>query len=311
MPITNEQRKARVTSIGSSDVPALFGVSPWTTAYDVWLEKTEKLEGQPPEAPWLANGNLFEPVIMDWAERELEDHIVRDVHIEAPDFHLAANIDGVTQKTSFPVEGKRVGGWGQWSDSFDPDVTDGVPEYVIYQSHVHMICLETDGFSPDRTYVPVYLNRRDQFHMFQVPRNDDLVDAIKEECVNFWENHVQADTPPEDSLPSYDVCKRIRRPPNKTIQIDPAFLQVWNSHRAKRLELEKLEKDAYQELVAQMGDAERAECGDLGAVTFFSQKSAAVIDRNAMKRDGVWDTYADLTRTHRVLRPPKKKKEKS
>ena len=39
MPITEKQRLARMKKLGSSDAPAILGVSPWKTATDVYWEK--------------------------------------------------------------------------------------------------------------------------------------------------------------------------------------------------------------------------------------------------------------------------------
>jgi len=40
MALTTEQREIRRRYLGSSDIAAIFGMSPWKSAYDVWLEKT-------------------------------------------------------------------------------------------------------------------------------------------------------------------------------------------------------------------------------------------------------------------------------
>ena len=44
MPITDEQRERRKTRLGSTDIAAILGVDHFRTAYDVYLEKTDKLE---------------------------------------------------------------------------------------------------------------------------------------------------------------------------------------------------------------------------------------------------------------------------
>ena len=104
-PTDREQWLAeRRQRIGATDVSAIMGVNPYSTAYDVWLDKTGKLE------PWDGNdatsiGNILEPSILDEAERrwgELNRQVVvKDIH--SP---VAATLDGWNPKTWEVVEVK-------------------------------------------------------------------------------------------------------------------------------------------------------------------------------------------------------------
>src|SRR5690606_29202656 len=98
-----ERRKA----IGASDVAAVLGVSPWATPWEVWAEKTGRLE------PWSGNaatdlGTRLEPVIMDMAEAELGP-IERSVRVAHATLPLAVNLDGRTADGHLPVEAKTAG----------------------------------------------------------------------------------------------------------------------------------------------------------------------------------------------------------
>ena len=50
-------------TIGGSDVAALFGVSPWTTELDLWLEKTGRKKRKIENPYILEMGHLLEPII--------------------------------------------------------------------------------------------------------------------------------------------------------------------------------------------------------------------------------------------------------
>ncbi|MCP5109945.1 MAG: hypothetical protein GY953_03825, partial [bacterium] len=70
MPITEKQRQARRTALGSSDIPAILGVSPWAAPKDIWLEKVK--DAAPREAnEWMEQGNLLEDAVLDWAATKL------------------------------------------------------------------------------------------------------------------------------------------------------------------------------------------------------------------------------------------------
>ena len=69
MPITEAQRERRKKHLGSTDLPAILGVDPWRNAYDVWLEKTDKLE-KGKEKNYQGAGHLFEEGVLRWAEAD-------------------------------------------------------------------------------------------------------------------------------------------------------------------------------------------------------------------------------------------------
>ncbi len=51
-------------AIGGSDVAAIFGISPWKTPLDLWLEKSGKLMPDESENMWQKEmGHLLEPLV--------------------------------------------------------------------------------------------------------------------------------------------------------------------------------------------------------------------------------------------------------
>lgn len=105
---SDDWHKARSAGIGSSDAGAIIGVSPYSTAVDVW--KT-KLGQKPKRKPWLDDyadfGTWFEPYIREFCEAE----------------HGIEIIDGADLGTLQSVE------WGRALANIDGlDVTNGVVE---------------------------------------------------------------------------------------------------------------------------------------------------------------------------------------
>ncbi|GIV50913.1 MAG: hypothetical protein KatS3mg038_1434 [Candidatus Kapaibacterium sp.] len=60
----------RRSFLGASDAPAILGLSPWRTAYEVWAEKTGRIDSWSGNAATSA-GQLLEPAVLAWASEEL------------------------------------------------------------------------------------------------------------------------------------------------------------------------------------------------------------------------------------------------
>jgi len=308
MPITAEQLAVRHKHLGASDIPAIFGLDPWRTPYDVWAEKTRRVEGDRGNAATDA-GTRFEPVVVDWAA-ELLGPIDRDVEVVRADLHLCVHIDGVVRATVEPVEAKTSGLFGplspEWAGEFG---TDEVPERVILQAHAHMLAL-TNGTAPEVCHVPAFLGGRG-FGMFRVERNEELIEMIAEGARSFWEVYVKGDTPPPNCGPSPDVARRMRRRTGFTVPLDSAAVEHvrrWRALNEQRLTTEKAEKEAYALVLAALGDAECGDAGELGLVTYKASTSR-YLDTTALREalPEVAERFTTL-RTSRTLRLQKPKK---
>ena len=62
--------------LGATDVAAVLGVSPWTTPFELWQEKTGRKAkdfSDPKRKAILARGKRLEPIIVDMAVDKLRD----------------------------------------------------------------------------------------------------------------------------------------------------------------------------------------------------------------------------------------------
>ena len=172
MPITEAQREQRRSHLGSSDMAAILGVSPWMNAYDVWLEKTGRLEDEEQDKKWLEAGNILEPGVLKWAERELGpirtqqengDALFR----KAMGFPLGSHPDGEIISNEEPVEGKTAGIFGPIIEQYGEPGTDALPLRIVTQCLVHLEC-----WGKDICWVPVLLGGKG-FVMYHVKRDID------------------------------------------------------------------------------------------------------------------------------------------
>ena len=69
-------------TIGGSDVAAVFGISPWKTPLDLWLEKAGKLIPDESENMWQKEmGHLLEPVVAQMYAFKTGHRVIPDTYL--------------------------------------------------------------------------------------------------------------------------------------------------------------------------------------------------------------------------------------
>ena len=298
MPITEEQRIARRNGIGSSDLAAIMGLSPWRTPYDVYLDKTGVLEDQESN-PAMEAGNRFEDGVLDYAE-DILGELKRNQTKPVSGTPIVVNTDAVVCNGLVPVEAKTVGLFHHTSEFWGDEGTDQVPDRVIIQSHAHMM-----AWDKDICHVPAFIGGTG-FKMFAVRRDHRIVKAIIEDSLKFWEC-VTGLTPPEGSTATLQVVKRVRRKPEHVANVDPELVSKWLEAKEAEKEAEAQAKEAQAALLTALGEAEAGMCGELGAVTYLQQTRRG-IDTAALKADHpeIYHKYYREGEPFRVLRHKKK-----
>jgi len=255
----------RRSAIGASEVAAVLGISPWATPWEVWADKLGKLE------PWEGNpqtraGQRFESAVLDAAEDEL-GRLIRNVRILADGTPLAATCDAVVAETREPVEAKTTGltgmVYGDWGDA----MTDQIPEYYLTQVHAQLICTKAE-----LGYLFALIAGRGVVR-FEVEANEKLHNAFCERLSEWWDKHiVKGIEPSREAMPALDVVKRLRKVPNKSIELSEEMLEVI----AKREVAKEIEKKGKEEaelcdtkLRLALDDAEVGLLPDGREVTLF------------------------------------------
>lgn len=265
--ITKEQLEKRKNHIGASDIPALFNLDRFRNAYDLWLDKTDRLEeGKQLEIAAKIEvqlGRRLEPVTLEMAEENLGA-----LDKKAPEASvgiLLAHPDAIVVASKIPVEAK-VEGWAgplrkQWGEAG----TDEVPESVVLQTHAQMICTKAE-----LSHIAALLGGRG-FLMFLVPLEKELAEIIMEKANEFWTKNVQSDTPPENLAPSPDYYRYIKRKEGVTVRLDNHLILSWR----QAVDIEKLAaKQTEEHLGKIMAALKEAEIGesDYGRLTYKKQK---------------------------------------
>lgn len=267
-PHVHDQRRGR---LGASDIPAVLGLSPWRSAYQVWLEKSGQLE------PWNGNaatrtGQRLESAILDHAEEDLATTLERNVVCWAPDgLPIAATLDGRIPNAA-PVEVKTSGIVGPVHGHWGDVDSDEVPDVYLVQVTVQMLCTGTD-----LGYLFALLGGRGIVR-YQIHRDEAIVGQIAEASAAWWQRHVVEGIEPERTEPvPLDVVKRLRRQPNKVIEFDEEttkLVETWEQAKKAKSSADKVVETFQSEILLRLGDAEAAAMTDGRRFEFMEQPRA-------------------------------------
>ena len=267
--ITPEQLERRRRYACSSDAAPIvlgddgFGRTPST----VWMEKTGRVEDVK-QTKQMQRGNLLEPALVQWACEQLgQKYVTPDLMLVHVNGLIAANFDAIEPTPNncptFHIEAKSTG----LADEYGDEGTDQVPERVLVQVH-HAFAVVP---SLQVCYVPVLMPgfKRLEFKMYEVPRNDELAERIGAACSEFMERFVRRDVPPPDFAPSLEILKRVRRIPNKTIELhDTSLLDTLEACRRRRDDAIEAFNQALADIITPMDDAEAAVFPDGRVATY-------------------------------------------
>lgn len=261
MPITDKQLEARKSHIGASEAAAILGLSPWRTAYDIYLEKTGKVE-LPASAGEAADiGNMVESSLLDWAAIELgRVKILKNQFRVHEGGILSATHDALIVDKPEGLEAKTAGIMNPFSakDQWGEDGTDQIPEHILIQCQQQALVSKLD-----MVHVPTLLGGRGRV-IYHIERSAALCEIILERVTAFWENNVLKDIPPE-GLPTLNVIRYRVRQPGLVVPIPAELVLNWQAIQEERKVLEQSEDQAKAAVLAIMGDAETGE-SEVGSV---------------------------------------------
>ena len=295
MGMSEKHRKRRQKYLGASEIASVLGVNNYQNAYDLWLEKTGQVAGFEGNEATDA-GNRLERALLDWAAEQLNVKVranqwrVHDNKIHAAT--LDAEVLGKPEALEAKVSGLfRPGGaheeWGEGRED--------VPDRVMVQAQQQAFVANLE-----RVWIPALLGGRG-FVMYQIERNEKLIDIIRERGEAFWNDHVLTRVPPEDVTPSVETLKRLRREPETLVQIPDEVMDAYLHAKACAKEAKQAEEQAKAVLIEALGTAEAGECSR-GRVTFLEQ-SRTSIDSKKLRTEYP-EIYHELAKetSFRVLR---------
>ena len=285
--ITAEQRKQRQKHLGSSDLPVILGVSPYSrTPNDVYWDKVGPLLDDKPTAA-MQMGNYLEDVLVQF----VRDRLGQDIIITPEQLHFiakegpgagvfAANLDGLLPDRSAAVEAKYVNAY--YANDYGEEGTDQVPDHVLVQVQHQMYCANLPA-----TYVAVAVSGFSlELRLYRVKRDEELIRSIVECGMMWWNDHVVAQVPPEDT-PPMNVLVNMARTPEKSVALDAATAELidrYDELKAAGKEAETQMKQLQAKILAALGDAEVGLLED-GRSVSYRQASRRGFDAKSLERD--------------------------
>ncbi|KKK78468.1 hypothetical protein LCGC14_2843280 [marine sediment metagenome] len=210
----------RSQGVGASEMPAVMGVSPYTSQYKLWAHKTRRL-GDEIENEDMYWGKKLEHIICDEyalrSERAVQKCGPYDTNVHPDIPYMFATPDALTFRNGDdlgpgddmgPVEAKMQGRFAQ------KEWDEGAPLIYQIQLQAQMAVLGTD-------YGVLCGLVGKRFKSIEIERDDKFIDAMTDQLHEFWD-YVANDTPPPmDGLASTArALKRMHPQDNgKTIKL--------------------------------------------------------------------------------------------
>lgn len=299
MPITQKQREHRRKHIGSSDMAPIMGLSVYANAADIYHQKVgDIVEKEEKQNDAIDVGNYLEDGILQWAADRLGVTIRKNQRRVKGVF--AANVDAMVVEQPWIIEAK-TSGWTnpmfrgeEWGD----EMTAEVPVHVLIQTHHQMYV--TGRF---RAYVPALIPGRG-FCLFQIDRNETLIDDIVHTGEAFWQHNVERRVPPAD-VPTLDTLKvLVREEDGPEAEVDDGLVYEYIVAKEAKKMAEKRHEDAQRALIHALGHAERG-ISNVARLTYREQVQNRVDTRLLKEKFPEVAEQVTVQRSFRVLRDKK------
>lgn len=177
-----EWHEYRRTRRNASESAAVMGVSPWTTPYQLWLQKTGR--ATPHVTAAMQRGTDLEPAARV-AYEERTGLVMQPVVLQ--DGAYSASLDGMTLDGDLVLEIK-VPMRGTRSDLWQDVLAGTVPQHYLVQVQ-HQLAVS----GADHAHLWVYDGR--QGILLDIPRDEDLMQAIWG-AWDAFQPYLDADLPP-------------------------------------------------------------------------------------------------------------------
>ena len=188
---TKEWHNLRRTKIGASDAPVIMGVSPWKTAYELYLEKMMGTEQEVSAS--MARGTALEEAARERFQDKTGILMMPQVVLSKEREWQMASLDGISFDGTSILEIKHAK-----KEIFEMAVQGELPDYYMIQvQHA----LDTTGAA--KCYYVVSDGEKDVW--VEVFPNEKLIEKIREENEKFYEYITSKEPPP---LTEKDYVKR-------------------------------------------------------------------------------------------------------
>jgi putative phage-type endonuclease len=197
----------RIGRITSSTAAACLGLDPYISPMEAWQRiRGDAADEEPNEA--MRRGTLLEPAILDYARQELGGSELMKPGFAIHDDHdwLGSTVDslGRLEGRLLAIETKSIS-YGV-ADRWGEEGTDQIPDSVLIQCHVHLMC------HPDtqRCMVPVLIGGYAfEFRTYWVDRSASLHDQLIDRLGSWHQRHIVDGVRPEPTAQDNDWLQKM------------------------------------------------------------------------------------------------------
>ena len=282
----------RKKGIGGSDVSAILGINRWTSAIELWLDKTNQKNDPVEVNEAMEWGTILEPIIRDHFA-VVTGKTVMEVKamLQHPDHpFMLADVDGVTTDDNGDPAILEIKTASEYKRD---EWLEGVPTY--YQTQVqHYLCVT--GVS--KAYVAVLIGGN-TFRVYEVDADTEIQQMLIAVEKNFWNmvtNMIRPDIDGSDA--AKDLLDQIYRGgveeeiilPEEAVEWVDAYIEASadeDSAKAKK-------QEASNHLKEIMGDYDKASC--MGHSISWKPVISERLDTKALKEKEP-DIYAKYAKS--------------
>jgi len=259
----NEQAwlELRTKDITSTEIGALFGISPYMTAFELWHRKKDGVVVKIDQNERMRWGNALQDAIaleiakdQGWTVRRMNEYI-RD-----PEARIGASFDFSIEDSNGLLEIKNVDGLVFRNDwTVDDQGNMQAPLHIEIQVQ-HQLAVSGRSVC----YIGALVGGND-LQLIKRTRDEAVITAIKERVGQFWAS-IEANIPPEpDFMADSEFIGKLfgYATPGKVVDIsaDDRLAQLAAQYRAfgDTIKMAEAGRDAIKaELLTVIGDAEKA-----------------------------------------------------
>ena len=280
----SEWLEARRKGIGGSDVAAVLGLSKWKTPLQLYLDKIgENTNDSDNEA--MEAGRRLEDAVADWWSDKTGKKVRRCREILIHDKHncLIANIDRRVVGEPSILECKTSSAYS--IDDWDNQIPDA---YMCQVQHYMSVTGATHG------YLAVLIGGN-VFRHYDIPRDDEFIEMINQNCIRFWNEHVLKRVTPDldardlrgDAFVAYPVKDDV-------VEFDSDVGKLFSQYSEQKIindesknRMGKLKVD----ILNKMHGYRKGVFGECSAINVT--RSCSKVDRNKLK-EKYPDVYEDV-----------------
>jgi len=188
--------ESRKKGVGGSDVSTIMGLNKYKTAYQLWMEKTGRMQPEDISDKWaVIKGNALENELRKRFRAQHHEMLVTDgtdkQFILNGKPYMRASLDGIIQTPEgFGVLEIKTANHRRFSDWHDSDGNLQPPIYYLTQVMFYML---VTGWKFAIFYADIDEGEPVEI---RVERDEDDIQAIQQAVDGFWK-HVTDDTEPE------------------------------------------------------------------------------------------------------------------